>query len=99
MDFLETRGRRFVDLCRDIYILAQLFDAPPGRRRGARWENRIAETLTRRGFPVTGVPGGVRVFGTLPASGLRHQTDASVACSDALIIGEWKAYTGSVPKN
>jgi len=45
------------------------------------------------------MPGGVRVFGVVPASGLRHQTDAAIECPDAHVIGEWKAYSGPVPKN
>jgi hypothetical protein len=45
------------------------------------------------------MPGGIRVFGVVPASGLRHQTDAAIECVDAQVIGEWKAYSGPVPKN
>ncbi len=59
----------------------------------------IAEMLTERGFPVESIPGGVRVFGVVPASGLRHQTDAGITCLDAYVRGEWKSYRGPVPKN
>jgi hypothetical protein len=45
------------------------------------------------------MPGGIRVFGILPASGLRHQIDATIDCTDAHVIGEWKSYRGPVPKN
>lgn len=100
---LTTRGRRFADLCRDLYTLAQDVAADPTAERGAsrgwRWETRIAETLARRGYPVDATPGGVRVFGAIPASGLRHQTDTALSCTDAHVIGEWKSYTGPVPKN
>jgi hypothetical protein len=70
-----------------------------GPERGWRWERRIADTLTARGFPVRSVPGGLEVHGVLPSSGLRHQIDAEIKCRDAEVIGEWKAYRGHVPKN
>lgn len=98
-----TTRRRYADLCRDLYTVAQdaaLTEAASrGPDRGWRWEARLADTLTRRGYPVESFPGGVRVFGVLPASGLRHQTDAALTCSDAQVIGEWKSYAGAVPKN
>jgi hypothetical protein len=100
---LARGGRRFADLCRDLYTLAQDPDAgrPPvrGPERGWSWEARIAEALALRGYPAEPMPGGVRVFGAVPASGLRHQTDAAVHCTDAHVVGEWKCYSGPVPKN
>src|SRR5689334_14162293 len=95
----RQRHRQFSDLCRDIFVLAQRPEPVAGSERGRRWEIRIAEALAFRGFPVESFPGGVRVHGVLPASGLRHQTDAAITCTDALVIGEWKAYRGRVPKN
>ena len=94
-----TGGRRFAVLCRDLFLLAQEHDPTPGPARGTRWEHRIADALADRGFPALAVPGGVEVHGTVPASGLAHQTDAGIVCVDALVIGEWKAYRGPVPKN
>ena len=94
--------RRFADLCRELYALSQHYLAARPQSpadRGRRWEALIADVLSARGFPVESVPGGVRVHGVLPASGLQHQTDAAVTCSDALVIGEWKSYVGTVPKN
>lgn len=99
MDLVGRAGRRFSDLCRDLFVLAQDVDATPGPGRGWRWEAKIADALARRGFPVESAPGGIRVHGVLPASGLAHQTDAGLRCVDAYVIGEWKAYTGQVPKN
>jgi hypothetical protein len=93
------RGRRFATLCQDLFALAQVPVEERGSARGWVWERRIADYLARKGFPVESVPGGVRVFGTVPASGLRHQTDAAIDCTDAHVIGEWKSYTGPVPKN
>jgi hypothetical protein len=92
-------GRRFPVLCRDLYLLAQELDPVPGPARGWRWERQIAEALFLRGFPVRSVSGGLEVHGSVPASGLRHQIDAEIGCRDALVIGEWKAYSRPIPKN
>lgn len=92
-------GRRFAVLCHDLFVLAQEVDEARGPVRGTRWEHRIADALAARGFPATSIPGGVEVHGVVPASGLAHQTDAEITCRDALVIGEWKAYRGTVPKN
>jgi hypothetical protein len=93
------RGRRFTTLCQDLFALAHAPDDVRGPERGWRWEHRIADYLGKKGFPVEPMPGGVRVFGIVPASGLRHQTDAAIDCVDAHVIGEWKAYSRPVPKN
>lgn len=93
------RDRGFPQLCRDLYVLSQEVDPTPAPHRGSHWERRIADVLSMRGFPVMSMPGGIQVHGVLPASGLRHQTDAAIVCSDAYVVGEWKSYTGSVPKN
>lgn len=92
-------GRRFPVLCRDLYLLTQEIDSVSGPERGWRWEQRIAEALFVRGFPVRSVAGGLEVHGAVPASGLRHQIDAEIGCRDALVIGEWKAYRAPIPKN
>jgi hypothetical protein len=99
VDVRRGFDRRFPALCSELYLLAQEDDAVTGPERGWRWERRIADSLASRGFPVRSVPGGVEVHGTLPASGMRHQIDAEIACRDAEVIGEWKAYQGPVPKN
>lgn len=93
---------RYSDLCRELFLLAQdhdLLTVPGGPAQGRRWELRIAGALARRGFPVRSVAAGVQVHGVLPASGLRHQVDAAIACGDALVVGEWKAWRAPVPKN
>jgi hypothetical protein len=99
---LTAGGRRFSDLCRDLYALAQgaSHDAAGlrGPERGWSWEARVADALSRRGFPVEPLPGGVRVFGAVPASGLRHQTDAALHCTDAHVVGECKSYSGRGPQ-
>lgn len=93
------RGRRFATLCQDLFALAQVPDLRRGPERGRGWERRITDYLGQRGYPVEPTPSGVRIFGVLPASGLRHQTDAAIDCVDAHVIGEWKAYGRPVGKN
>ncbi len=95
----RAHDRRFPALCAELHQLAQQPLDETGPARGWRWEERIADALTMRGFPARSVAGGVHVHGTLPASGLRHQVDGEITCTDALVIGEWKAYRGPVPKN
>lgn len=92
-------GRRFATLCQDLFALAQVGPDQSGPARGYEWERQIADHLARKGFPAEPVPGGVRVFGAVPASGLRHQTDSAIDCVDAHVIGEWKAYRTPVHKN
>lgn len=93
------RPRGYSALCRDLFLLAQDPDDGVGPERGRRWEAEIAAELGLQGYPTECLPGGIRVFGILPASGLRHQIDATIECTDAHVIGEWKSYRGPVPKN
>src|SRR4051812_22883828 len=99
MGVKRRTGRRFANLCADLYRLSLAEVSGNGPARGWRWEQMIAERLLERGYPARSVPGGVSLFGITAASGLRHQVDGQVDCADALVIGEWKAYQGSVPKN
>lgn len=92
--------RRYPTLCAELYRLAlERDDTHRGPERGFRWERRVACALAERGFSANAVAGGVEIHGVLPASGLRHQIDATIGCRDAEVIGEWKAYRGPVPKN
>jgi hypothetical protein len=99
MGLLMLRPHAYSSLCRDLFLLAQTPDESAGRERGSRWESQITTELALQGYPVECAPGGIRVFGVLPASGLRHQTDAAIDCVDAHVLGEWKSYRGPVPKN
>ena len=89
---------RFDRLCRDLFLLAQtaLEDRPDC---GLRWERRIAAHISELGMPAATQPGGCSFLGRASLSGLRHQLDAVLGCQDAIVIGEWKAYRGAVPKN
>jgi hypothetical protein len=86
-------------LLSELHAAAQHVDPEPGPRRGFRFEKLVEESLLTRGFPVRAIAGGLEIFGTLPASGLRHQIDAEIVCREADVIGEWKAYRAPVPKN
>jgi hypothetical protein len=89
----------FAGLCRDLFLLSQFGIDGEGPTRGFRWESRIADYLARRGAPVEALPGGCRIFGHSSLSGLAHQIDGAISCGDALVIGEWKAHRGRIPKN
>lgn len=89
----------FAALCRDLFLLAQDPLPAAGPSSGALWESRVADHLTARHLPVEAVPGGCRIFGHASLSGLAHQIDGNIACPDALVIGEWKAHRGPIPKN
>ena len=84
----------------ELFVLAQRgIDDVAGARRGRIWEEAVAVQLARRGIPVESVPGGYRVLGFFSLSGLMHQVDATLSCTDAIVLAEWKAYRGAFPKN
>jgi hypothetical protein len=89
----------FPSLCRDLFLLAQDPLAEVGPGRGTEWEKRVADHLSVCGLPVEAMPGGCRIFGHASLSGLNHQIDGTIVCPDALVIGEWKAHRGAIPKN
>ena len=89
----------FSDLCRDLFLLAHIGIDGVGSHRGWKWEQRVGDYLAKRGAPVEVLPGGCKVFGHVSLSTLRHQIDGAIDCADAIIIGEWKAFKGKLPKN
>ena len=91
--------KTFVDLCRDLFFLSQWDIDGHGPARGHQWEQRVAEYLAHHGLPVEALPGAFMVLGHASLSGLPHQIDGTIGCTDALVIGEWKAHQGSIPKN
>ncbi len=91
--------RTFVDLCRDLFLLSQGEIYGHGPARGHQWEQRVAEYLANKGMPVEALPGGFTILGHASLSGLQHQIDGTISCTDALVIGEWKAHQGPIPKN
>lgn len=99
MGVKRVGGRRYANLCGDLYLLSLQGVPGDGPVRGSCWEAMVADVLAANGYPARAVPGGVSVHGMTPASGLRHQIDGEIVCVDALVVGEWKAYRGSVPKN
>lgn len=89
----------FADLCRNVFLLAHIDLKVKGPVRGEKWERVVEEYLTRNGVPVADIPAGCRIFGHLSLSGLPHQIDGCFGCSDAIVIAEWKAHSGAIPKN
>ena len=86
-------------LCRDLFLLAHIESNEPGPRRGWKWEHQIADYLAIRNVPVEALPGGHTVFGHVSLSALRHQIDGVIGCADAIVVAEWKAFKGDMPKN
>jgi hypothetical protein len=85
-------------VCLDIFILGVDYAAERRCGDGYGFENVVARHLTRRGVSVRGRD-GTRVVGPQSLSGLRHQIDAQGDIGDGLLIGEWKAYRRTIPKN
>jgi hypothetical protein len=95
----SSTAHRFPVMCALLHAIAQEPDPTTGPERGWNWERRIEREFLLRGFPIRPLPAGSRLLGTFSASGLRHQIDGEIRCTRAFVIGEWKAYTGPVPKN
>ena len=87
------------DLCRDVFLLAHIDLDESGPSRGRLWERRVADYLAGRGAHCEVLPGGYRLFGHAPLSRMRHQIDGAIGCADAIVIAEWKAHKGNLPKN
>ena len=87
------------NLCRDIFFLAQIDIDGSGPVRGRLWEQRVADHLASHGVPSEPLPGGYSIFGHVSMSTLKHQIDGTLECSDAIVIGEWKAFKDKLPKN
>ena len=84
------------ELCLDLFLLGHAHLAAGAAGDGAGFERRVRTHLNTIGLPDAR---GFRVLGRHSLSGLYHQLDEQTGCSEALIIGEWKAYTGHIPKN
>lgn len=83
-------------LCLDLFLLGHAHLAAGQAGDGAAFERRVRAHLDAIGLPDAR---GFRVFGRRSLSGIYHQLDEQTACLDALVVGEWKAYRGQIPKN
>ncbi|MGI8778086.1 MAG: hypothetical protein ACR2LJ_12080 [Acidimicrobiales bacterium] len=83
-------------LCEDLFLLGHAHLAAGVVADGAGFERRVRAHLDAMGLPNAR---GFRVLGRRSISGLYHQLDEQTQCTDALVIGEWKAYSGVIPKN
>ena len=86
-------------LCRDLFLLAHIEIDDRGPGRGRQWEQQVADYLAMRNAPVEVLPGGYTVFGHVSLSTLRHQIDGAIGCADSIVVAEWKAFRGGMPKN
>lgn len=85
-------------VCLDVFLLGVEFATDGRAGDGYGFEGVVARHLARRGVPIRG-RGATRIVGPQSLSGLRHQIDAQGDVGDGLLIGEWKAYRGTIPKN
>jgi hypothetical protein len=84
------------ELSLDLFLAGHAHLAAGRAGDGRGLERRVADYLDHAGMPNSN---GFRVFGRRSLSGLYHQLDEQTACSRVLVVGEWKAYTGQIPKN
>lgn len=80
----------------DLFLLGHAHLAAGQTGDGAGFERRIRRHLDAAGLPNAS---GFRIFGRRSLSGIYHQIDEQTSCKQAGVIGEWKAYTGQIPKN
>ena len=83
-----------------IHVRKQLARPPvrPAHHILGQITTAISESRHRHtGHPLFQHP--ARAFGHISLSGLGHQLDGALGCFDALVLAEWKAYRGKLPKN
>lgn len=83
-------------LCLDLFLLGHAHLATGHAGDGAGFERRVRRHLDAIGLPNGS---GFRIFGRRSLSGIHHQIDEMTACSQVAVVGEWKAFTGQIPKN
>jgi hypothetical protein len=84
------------DLCRSLFLIGHLHVRSGQAGDGAAFEKRARQFLDDIGLPDAR---GFRVLGRRSCSGLYHQLDEQTRSDDALVVAEWKAYRGRIPKN
>ena len=89
----------FTAFLSDLFCLAHAHLATATAGDGRAFERRVARHLSRSEFVRSRCSPGVRSLGSQSLSGLHHQIDATGATREAIVIGEWKAYRGAIPKN
>ena len=89
----------FTAFMRDLFCLANAHLAAGEAGDGRAFERRVERHLAATGVRPVEVFSGVRSLGSQSLSGLYHQIDATGTMRDAVVIGEWKAYRGAIPKN
>lgn len=89
----------FTSLLRDFFCLAHVHLAAGEAGNGRAFERRVERHLAAVGVRPVEVFSGVRSLGSQSLSGLYHQIDATGATREAVVIAEWKAYRGAIPKN
>lgn len=83
----------------DFFCLANAHLAAGEAGDGRAMERRVERYLAAKGVRPMNVFSGVHSLGSHSLSGLYHQIDATGRTREAVVIGEWKAYRSSIPKN
>ncbi len=83
-------------LCLDLFLLGHAHLAAGRAGRGFEFERRVRGHLGALGLPDARE---FRVLDRRSLSGMYHQLDEQTDCGQALVIGEWKAWIGQIPKN
>lgn len=83
-------------LCLDLFLLGHAHLAAGQTGDGFAFERRVRAHLGVCGLPDAR---GFRVLGRRSLSGLYHQLDEQTECGEALVVGEWKAWSGRISKN
>ena len=89
----------FTGLVRDLFSLANDHLATGRAGDGRGFERRVERRFAELGIRPAQAFSGVRLLGSHSLSGLYHQIDATGRTREAVVIGEWKAYQGAIPKN
>jgi hypothetical protein len=84
------------DLCLDLFLLGHAHLAAGQAGDGVAFERRVRDHLDTVALS-HGT--GFRIFPRRSTSGIYHQLDEEITCAQACVVGEWKAYTGQIPKN
>jgi hypothetical protein len=88
-----------VALIRDLFCAANAHLAAGEAGDGRAFERRVERLLAASGVRPVEAFSGIRLLDSHSLSGLYHQIDATGRTREAVVIGEWKAYRNSIPKN
>lgn len=88
------------EMALDLFAIVQYWKPPvDGAARGRLFEKILYRHCEKRRLPLMETAGSRTVRGVRAASGIMHENDAVIACSDLTIQCELKHLSGEVSKN